>query len=160
MMKSFPKLCLLSVFTFFLFVFAGCGEQRPEGFPKLYPVTLDFAQEGKPLDNAVVRLYSEEVAWVISGRTDSGGRVRFLTHGKYPGVPAGTYKISVVKDHIEPRPGYVLKDEFDTMATDAYALVAPEYESAATTPLTLTVDGKKTESFELGKAVRIKRIGE
>ena len=83
-----------------LLLAAGCTQQRPDGLPKLYPVSLRVVQEGKPLDGASLVLRTADadaLPWTIGGKTDDSGTLVLWTHGKYKGVPAGKFKVVVSK---------------------------------------------------------------
>ena len=138
-------------------VFAGCGgEPEPEGLPKRYPVTLTFTQEGEPCVEAIVTLFPEsDSPWGTGGITDANGSVKVQTHGKFPGAPAGKYKVTVSKTESGPV-GPAPVDMFTTQVTQTFNLVDPDYANSATTTLTVEVEaGKKAyPPFELGKKVR------
>src|SRR5690554_1323859 len=77
----------------------GCGESLPPGMPELHPVKLEFTQAGVPLAGAAVQLVPLDATsrWVSGGGTDALGIAIPHTHGTYPGVPAGKYKVCVTK---------------------------------------------------------------
>lgn len=70
---------------------AGCGGSSP----KLYPATGTVTFEGNPVDGAQVT-YIPQQGVPSLGTTDSAGKYAMATRGK-PGVPAGTYSITVTK---------------------------------------------------------------
>ena len=91
---------LLAVCTF-----SGCGkEQRPVGFPPLYPCQITIIQGEQPLEGAMVRLMSEssKSEWITSGNTNSSGLAQLVTHAKFSGAPEGTFKVLVSKTEMEP----------------------------------------------------------
>ena len=152
------KISLSSLVCFSVLVLAlsGCSEPRPEGLPKLYPVTLQFTQEGEPCVEAAISLIPEPGSpWGTGGITDANGRVTLQTHGKYSGVPAGTYKITVNKAEVEyigPPPTAMGVAH----PSQTYSLVDPVYSIPSTTTLAIEV-GEGTKSyppFDLGKKVR------
>lgn len=119
--------------------------------PELFPVKLVFTQEGQPLVGAEVTLQPEgsDSRWSAGGATDSKGTVHCRTHGSYPGVAPGTYKICVSKQELSdptiPNP-------------ELFTLVDPKYADLATTDLVLEVTSKgATGNFDLGKPIRDKR---
>jgi hypothetical protein len=147
------------VFCLFTCGLTGCGEPKPDGLPKLQPVSLSFIQEGQPCENASVHLNPvDENPWAVGGTADSTGTVVFRTHGKYSGAPAGKYKVTVSKtdrEEIGPPP----KDMFDIQQeTVMYDLVDPVYSNPATTPLEIEVEPGKhfSKTFDLGKKIRNK----
>lgn len=143
----------------------GCraGEPTPDGMPELFRVRLSILQEGQPLADASVRLIPEDATspWSSGGSTDSRGVAVIRTHGKYAGVPAGSYSITVSKVEM-PAARSVDQDPLEVPPNQndsSYDLVPPEFSDPAQTPLRLEVSaGKDTyESFDLGPAVRIER---
>lgn len=155
-MKHFP---LLFVFCTLSIVIAGCGPALPDGMPKLYPTTLTFTQEGKPLAEASVVLIPQfDCPWMVGGLTDANGQVPLKTHGKYDGAPAGKFKICVTKT--------VSEGELPSMdssqarvAMTFYEAVELQYSKAETTPLEIDIEPKQTEekTFDVGKAVKLKQ---
>ena len=143
----------------FCAAFAGCGgEPEPEGLPKRYPVTLTFTQEGEPCVEAIVTLFPEsDSPWGTGGITDANGSVKVQTHGKFPGAPAGKYKVTVSKTESGPV-GPAPVDMFTTQITQTFNLINPEYAAPATTTLTVEVEASKSKKtyppFELGEKVR------
>ena len=152
--KTLPlSLVCCSVFVLAL---SGCSERRPAGLPKLYPVTLQFTQGGEPCVEAAISLIPEsDSPWGTGGITDADGKVTLYTHGKYLGIPAGNYKITVSKTEIEligPAPVGM----GDVQASHAYNLIDSIYSLPSTTTLSIEV-GEGTRSFppfELGEKVR------
>jgi len=132
----------------------GCSEPLPDGMPPLYPVTLKFHQNGELLDEASIRLIPQfDSPWAIGGSTNAKGEVRLKTHGKYDGVPAGKYKITVNKFVSEgelPLPGQ------NTPPMNHFNLVETEFTLPNKTPLEIeVVEGKNHfEPFDLGEGVR------
>ena len=136
----------------------GCSEPTPDGMPPLYSVTLQFQQEGVPLDEASIRLIPQfDNPWASGGSTNAKGEVFLKTHGKYDGVPAGKYKISVNKFVSE---GELPKIGVYTPPMKHFNLVETQYTSPNETPLEIeVVKGKnKFPPFDLGKAVRLELV--
>ena len=135
---------------------AGCGQPRPDGLPNLYPVTLKFEQEGTPCAEAIVSLMPEsDDPWAVGGITDTGGNVVLQTHGRYSGVPAGKYTITVTKTETEltgPPP----KDIGEAQACTTYNLIDPVYSvpSSSTLALEVVAGENSFPPFSLGKKVR------
>ncbi|MDD3470718.1 MAG: carboxypeptidase regulatory-like domain-containing protein [Thermoguttaceae bacterium] len=155
-LRNWPA--VISVSCLFLGILA-CGPQYPEGMPKLYPVTLQFVQEGQPLTEASVRLIPENSShqWVVGGSTDAQGNVVLYTHGQYEGVPEGKYRITVNRFELSgSKPS--MNDMMAGQASQEknYSTVARKYTLPNQTPLVLEVrsSGNAFEPFELGKAVR------
>ena len=153
----------------FIVSMSGCSKDRalPPGMPKLYPCTLKITQEGEPLVSAIVKLHSqgEPIAWTVSGKTDETGTVIIFTDGYFKGAPAGEYKITV--DKLEsvapPMPAVLPTGEAELQAlynkqeaeTKEYRLVEPVYCKVDSSPLSISIDKKKTEaSFDVGKKYR------
>jgi hypothetical protein len=152
---------LIGLFLFILFSLGlfGCSENKPDGLPKLQPVTLRFTLDGQPCGGASVHLIpQDENPWAVGGSTDSSGTIVLKTHGKYSGVPVGKYKITVSKVEREDV-GEAPKSMFDQQPEPVmYNLIDPVYSNPEKTSLEIEViQGKKiSESFDLGKKVRVK----
>ena len=69
---------------------AGCG-----GSPKLYPASGTVKYDGTPLADASI-LFIPQGGRPSIGATDASGNYTMSTGGK-PGVPAGTYSVTVSK---------------------------------------------------------------
>ena len=145
--------------SLFILLFSGCGEPRPDGMPKLYPVTLTLEQEGKPLAEATVILVPQfPCTWTVGGITDTSGRVQLKTHGKHDGAPAGNFKICVRKTIIEGESLSLL--DRPTAPRQYYEGVEPEYGNAETTPLEINIEPKRQTfpPFDAGKAIKVKKV--
>ncbi|MDO4586887.1 MAG: carboxypeptidase regulatory-like domain-containing protein [Planctomycetia bacterium] len=133
----------------------GCGKKKPDGMPKLVPCEVSVIQDGKPLEGAVVSFYSDTIKWSISGTTDANGLAKIHTHGTYPGSPEGEFKVTVTKTVIEqttqPEP---VSASVTVSPSPSYDSVDSQYKMRNSTPLTITVSGKTTQSFDVGAAVR------
>ena len=169
-MKSPLNFSAILGFCFCCAAFPGCGDGRPADMPKLHPVSLTFTLDDTSLADAFVTLYStdEQSRWAVSGRTDAAGCVSLRTNGRYPGAPAGRYKIVV--DKVErrgppvPKESELPKDEterqkvFDEIGkqTTIIRIVDEKFLSPQTTPLEYeVVAGDNEEIFDLGKAVSV-----
>lgn len=147
----------------------GCSKQkRPDGMPPLQPCTISVTQDGKPLEGATIRLYSDDVKFHVSGKTDASGKAVMLTHGEFKGAPESHYKVVVSKEEkefIEPasitearkkaqEKGEVFEEP--NLPFNFYSYVEGKYTSKDTTPLEITVSkGKNTQTFEAGKSERL-----
>jgi hypothetical protein len=129
------------------FCFAGCAPSLPKGMPPIYPCTITLTQEGVPLEGASVALIPEDttLTFVFAGATTSSGSVEMYSHGKHRGVPAGKYKLTVIKnDH-----------EIQNKKIWTVSLVDVQYCKPDTSPLQVEIAETKNKfTFELGKAVR------
>jgi len=158
-MSLYSKIARLSLIGLVAFVLAGCGgEPKPDGLPQLYPVTLTFMQGGEPCAEAIVTLVPESGSpWGTGGVTNANGSVAVQTHGKFPGAPAGKYKIIVSKTE-NGTAGQAPVDMFTPQMVQTFNLIDPIYANSATTILTLEVESSKTKkpypSFDLGEKVR------
>jgi len=115
--------------------------------PPLYPLVLTVTQDGKPLEDARISLFSEEgeSTWTVGGTTDVNGRASLMTHGKYQGVPGGKYKVCIFK--VEG----IMPDEYD--------LVDVKLKSPTTTTLRLEVTPSiKSAILDVGNPIR-ERLG-
>jgi hypothetical protein len=163
------KTFLFSAVTLFAF---GCGEKLPPDLPKLHPTILIVLQEGKALDNATVQLIPKDTnsKWSATGITNASGKVEFYTHGKYEGVPEGTYRVVVQKTLTEepkyagqsqPPQGVSYEQWQQMLATDkpqSYNVVDLTYGSRDSSPLEISVGSGngKEQQVDVGKAVRDK----
>ena len=141
----------------------GCqGESRPEGMPELHPVSLTFTQAGVPLAGATVRLIPQDQnhPWYSGGHTDEDGVAVIQTDRKYPGAPAGAYKVTVSKIEM-PAPASADLSPLDAPAGGStYDLVPSEYSHPNQTPLQLNINaGENQQVFDLGAAVRMEKKG-
>lgn len=80
-------------------VFAGCGSSEP----KLYPASGTVTYEGKPLADATI-LFIPQGGRPSMGTTDASGKYTITTNAK-PGVPVGTYSVTVSKSVVAGSPG-------------------------------------------------------
>ena len=132
--------------------------------PPLHPLVLKLTQDGAPLSGASVSLFNEsESSWTVGGTTDASGNAVLMTHGKYPGVPAGKYNVCVFKvetvpkaDPAKPKENDPALSEYNPPRPDEYDLVDGKLKSPATTTLTLEAGpGKKNVTLDAGKPIRI-----
>jgi hypothetical protein len=138
----------------------GCGEDKPDGLPKLQPVLLQFTQDGQSCNGATVHLVPQnENPWIVGGITDVAGNVALKTHGKFAGVPSGKYKITISKIDREEI-GDTPKNMYETQEIVIYNLIDPIYSDPKNTPLEIEVlpEKKLSQSFDLGKKTRVKIV--
>ncbi|MEN6495730.1 MAG: carboxypeptidase-like regulatory domain-containing protein [Thermoguttaceae bacterium] len=138
----------------------GChrGPTRPEDLPELTPCTLTIMYKGSPLSDATVTLVPKSGNWVGVGQTDSGGQAVIQTNGRYAGVPAGSYAVTVTKggptSQLPPDPKTPEEDqayrEAMKAAKSARLLVPMKYTKTETSRLTVKVsDDPVSETLEL-----------
>jgi len=157
----------LSVLTVALLGILGCGgEQKPDGFPPIYPLTVHVTQEGKPLEDATVSLVSADssMTWIIGGVTDAEGNAKMRTHGKFEGAPEGNFNVVIQKTIHEGLDEYnAAMAQGDTAAAqriqvNMFQLVEDAYTVARDTPIKVEVTrSTRTLEVDAGPAVRIRR---
>jgi len=146
----------------------GCGgKKKPDGLPKLVPLSVKVIQDGQPLAEASVSLVSDKqelLRWPSGGITGADGVAVITTYG-FEGAPEGSFKVVVTKSEITGG-AQTQEDAMKAMTGEAqvegeqhFSLVADEYGSASTTPLTIDVSGsnKEIKEFDVGEAVHIQR---
>jgi hypothetical protein len=157
------KTIIIPIFLIcYIVVTSGCGEKLPEGLPALFPAALTITLEGKPFANAMVSLSSADNAhsWTSGGMTDQHGQLTVYTHGKYSGIPAGKYKVTVdciVSD--EPLPQNPTMEQIDehNRKHPSFRIVPLEYTEKTTTPLEIEItQGKNTLTLDIAKSVKVK----
>jgi len=136
----------------------GCSDaKRPKDLPRLYPVTLTITMDDKPLADAFVMLYTDNMAdakWTVGGRTDAEGKAMIVTHGQFHGAPAGKFKVCVTKsEESEVAPERVLAFEPTDGTTMGFArpkqLVDPLFADSKSTPLEIDVSPKGVTNLTL-----------
>jgi hypothetical protein len=169
---TFPIVCPL--FSLLALTLCGCGgDQRPPGFPKLYPVSIKVIQEGSPLADASVslRISDASMTWSIGGRTDERGIAILSTHGRFRGAPEGKFKVTVEKiinegeaEMLAAMSGVDAADERAYAAArrghqvNSFSYVNEEYNSFNTTPIEIEINRKSREiEIDAGPAVKIRR---
>ena len=140
--------------------FFGCTPPLPDGMPPLHQVTLSFVQDGKPMQDASVRLIPQDTSnmWSSGGSVDASGKCVLYTHWEYPGVPVGKYKICVTRQ-VREGETQSMDDMMSGKSTGSqkiFSLVESKYTLPNLTPLEIEVkEGNNSfEPFDLGKAVR------
>lgn len=130
--------------------FAGCGgPARPGDLPTLHPCSITVSQDGVPLVNATVKLYSTDpdFKWAVIGQSDVRGKATLSTHAQFPGAPQGEYKVVVLK----------AEEVYKGNSVDIFTLIDKQYTDPETTPLSITIGkGNNTQQFDLGRSLREK----
>ncbi|MDO5555034.1 MAG: hypothetical protein Q4G68_14870 [Planctomycetia bacterium] len=147
-------------------LFPACSRKTPADLPELVPLTVTVTQEGQPLQGANVMLVPTEEAdqkWNALGETNESGSVALSTHGLYPGVKPGKfkvmlYKVETVTPKIPDDPAAQEAIERGTMslpAPQAYDLIDPQFGKPST-PLEIEVSETTSElTLDAGKPVKI-----
>ena len=146
---------------------AGCKkDSRPEGLPKLYPISVKIVQEGAPLADAHVAFISSDpqlMRWPCGGLTGADGIAKINTYG-FDGAPEGKFLVTVSK--YESEGGMSAEESAAAMQSDSgeipkgesiYNLVGMDYGNSSKTPLSVEVkatDSNETPEFDVGKAER------
>jgi hypothetical protein len=147
------------ILILFFATFTGCGQrsQRPDDLPQLSPCKITVTQDGVPLQEANVVMFSKETSVKYrnaTGMTDNNGIAEMRTYG-FSGVPVGVYKIMVKKTILEGAKEYV--DELGTPQVSGgkdYNLVNQKYQDEKTTDLEIEVTSGNNEiSIDVGKPV-------
>lgn len=150
-----------------ILLLSGCtSEKRPDGFPKIHPLDIRILQKGQPVEGVTVSLFSkgEKIPWTTGGKTNASGDAIIMTHGKYRGIPSGTYSVVLSKtetdnfdellkgtDETKRTPNVNVTKSFNT-----YSLIDLKYTKEKTTPLELKIENKgMSQSFDIGDPVKI-----
>ena len=164
--------CSLLLLYFCLIVLSGCKkENRPEGMPPLHSCRITVTQDGKPLEGANVGLYAQDAKWRSSGTTDVNGVADLVTQGQFKGAPEGSYKVTVSKEEIvslaTPEQLAAIEKakaenpkwyDAPNIKQETWQLVEKQYTDKESTTLELIVSkGRNSETFDVGKAVRVKQ---
>lgn len=164
----------ISLLAVVVFAFPGCSGEgpRPAGMPKLYPCTITITQEGTPLDAALISLIADDPElskWASGGSTDNNGKCDLYLRGKFRGVPAGKFKVTVSKLETEESklgnapPEGASSDEVDRWWNQrereklkAFQRVAEKYTLPQTTDLEIEVLTKPNSfTLDVGASVNI-----
>jgi hypothetical protein len=170
---------LFTVLCSLFIVLSGCAREKlPDGLPNLFDASVSITLDGQPLENASVGLIPENAAengtaWGAVASTDKNGKAEFYTNGKYKGVAAGQYKVTVIKTvsestvQIPPKPTGSEKEISDwhmkwidnPPPQKIYRLTSTQYDDDKKTPLTAEVVAEKKSpknafTFDLGKSIR------
>lgn len=155
------------LFYVLIFLFpwtTGCGQKTPDGMPPLLPLTLQVTQMGQPFPEASVSLLPVDGSstWSSGGLTGPDGSLVVFTHGKYSGIPAGKYKVTVdcvTSDPPAPKNASLEEMDAHNRKHPAFRIVPIEYTERNSTPLEievvkgtnrLTVDVSEKVKLDLG----------
>lgn len=163
-----PRTLLLLTCSLLLFL-AGCGTSLPPGMPKLYPTTIVITQDNAPLSGATVVAINEDFVstpYPSGGTTNDAGKVVLKTNGKFSGVPAGKYVITVSKIgsdvEIDPEAVKTMNtEEYEKLSAkrdaNSFYLTEEKFAGKETSPLRIEVKkGVKTHSLDVSPKVHIK----
>jgi len=139
----------------------GCGKSIPAEFRNLCPTTITIMQDGAPLSEASVLFKPvQNDAMSASGITNEKGVATMMVQATYKGVPAGKYKVMVVKQTRERNPaisdeqmqGQNVSMEVRDKAYIVTNFVDPLFGDSLRTPLEIEVtQGKNEQTFEVSK---------
>lgn len=152
----------------------GCSDRKPPGLGKLYPVkTIVKFSDGTPVNGAsvifhAVKLAGGEKVWSHAATTDTNGTAMIFSDGRYPGVPVGSYSVTVTKIVVDAKlPPSAPTNTEEQRAYDQYmrsghkserySLIADMYALPDETPLAVEVKPRKenTVILDVGPKVRI-----
>ena len=152
---------LVLIFPLVVIGFCGCGQKLPDGMPRLHPCTITVTMNGKPLEKAKVTLFPEEGGenqgrWGCAGFTNSSGSVTMKTDGRYQGIPAGKYVVTVYRVDIEEREYQGYFEEQQLPPPKSTVIVDLKYDDPEQSPLVLEVGrtgNEKKFAFEVTAAL-------
>lgn len=113
-------------------LFAGCGQGRPQGFPRPYPCKITVKNGGQSVEGAQVVLFNSadrQSQTVVAGTTDANGVAEIFTslsNYKESGAPTGEYSVMIKKDVILE--GLIPADEVSKMGPIEAAKYGKELE--------------------------------
>jgi hypothetical protein len=136
------KTVYLFVAIFVLTLFSGCGANRPDDLPKLYPCKVKILFKNEPATDVSVSLVSQDSKWGAIGVTGNNGVAEMKTQGIYSGVPARQFKVLVSK--------YEVTFRGDEVPPDEKLLFNAVFVNTESTPLECTIENKNNElTFEV-----------
>jgi len=114
--------------------------------PPLFPVSITVTMDGEPLTDALVSCTPEDNSqWFAGGVTDKNGQVALQTKGRYNGIAAGTFKVTVIKNLLSP--------DSTESETKQLRIVHKNFNDTSTSPLLLVVEkGTKSAAFQVEPA--------
>ncbi|MDR1492555.1 MAG: hypothetical protein LBT05_07525 [Planctomycetaceae bacterium] len=119
-MNPIKYLCILC-FALLFIGNLGCGQKKPEGFPKVVTYTIVVNNDGQPESDVSIFLSPDNAlrgAWVAGGKTNASGKSVLVTsQGDYrvKGIPEGKYQVSLNKQLPDP-PSKVSESEYKKMS--------------------------------------------
>ncbi|MDR0336162.1 MAG: hypothetical protein LBI18_03630 [Planctomycetaceae bacterium] len=141
---------LFLILSICVVAFFGCNNNgsRPEGMPRLVPCVVTVLSEGQPLSEVDVAFHSSDSTfrWGSNATTDSNGKAVMATYGQFFGVVEGEYSVTVTKLERE-----TFDNEHPPKQIKVFTLTDVQYTNPQTTPLKITVSGKTTQTFDVGK---------
>ena len=143
--QFFKTRCLV-VIAMLAFCALGCGPSRPA----TAPVSGVVSHNGKPVANAMVTFFPQNVADAMIGRayTDAEGRFNSVsTFGSGDGAVVGTHKVSVTEGW-PPDLKEIPRDASGMEKTPPRGPWAAKYRDSMSGALTADVVAKKANSFE------------
>ncbi|MBA2116392.1 carboxypeptidase-like regulatory domain-containing protein [Bremerella alba] len=150
-----PKMSFVTTAGLLFVALVGCGHgpALPDDLPPLTSCKVDVVYKGVPVTEATVTLVPADGKWVGVGMTDQQGQAIIKTQGRYPGVPAGSYAVTVTKydEQAEPPPTASTPEEDALLEQSAKrmpprkALVPEKYLKAESSDLKITVTESAVE---------------
>lgn len=95
--KSFLPIFVACVFAGTTLVGCSRGPRKPSDLGELVPVVAVVKFKGEPVPDAKVLFSPASGKYSAAGVTDNQGRAIMKTEGTFEGVPAGSYKVAIVK---------------------------------------------------------------
>jgi hypothetical protein len=134
----------------FILAVGGCGGDS--GTPPVYEVTGVVTRNGQPVEGAVVMFISQSTGESSTpapgGQAETGADGAFSVQSTFDqgktmqtGLPAGTYKITVVKLQ-SPAGG-------PSITSPPKNILPPEYSAAESTPLSATIKAEGTNRVDV-----------
>lgn len=147
------KRILLSTLVVALICVVGCkkGPEKPANLPDLTACELTFTVGGAPCDGALVMLVGNG-EWKPSGVTDKNGTVKLMTYGRYEGVPAGAYTVTIEKtEPVNPNDGPMEAANIPPAELASSVVPAKKYASPDSSDLKIEVAAKTpvVQTFEI-----------
>ena len=145
----------------------------PDRASENHPATITITQEGEPLGDADVFLFSLDdpsSRWIINGRTDSSGNAQLFTLAgaqiRRPGAPEGRFKVTVARSVADEVPSQPLprepaevhrayREQLRQNWPHTHHFVEEQYMFSDTSPLEVTIERKRnTLTLNAGQKTR------
>ena len=130
----------------------GCsgGPQRPDDLPPLVSCTVTIVEQAGPVADATITLLPQTGRWVGIGRSDQAGVAIVHTQGRFAGIPAGHYAVTIIKrERLAGAPADPMTEAEDLAYTAARrrgpfwrSSLPTRYAEAETSGLTVEVKDK------------------